>query len=119
MLHHGQRADGLEVAGDGQDRVVGRVVRGKEVAHVIQRGGREVRHGADGRVVIRVTGGVHGRLEALVPGYLSTIPSTVNDMPILYGLTKQSYTLEFSYVGPGMNHCSYTPGLDWKCYGFY
>lgn len=58
-------------------------------------------------------------LEALVPAYLSEIPKTVNDMPILYGLTEQSYTLEFSYVGPGMNHCSYTPELHWKCYGFY
>jgi hypothetical protein len=58
-------------------------------------------------------------LEVLVPGYLAAAPITVNDMPILYGLTQGSYALEFSYVGPGMNHCSYTPELKWKCSGFY
>jgi hypothetical protein len=59
------------------------------------------------------------KLEALLPDYLGEAPLTVNDMPILYRLTEQSYTLEFSFVGPGMNHCSYTPEAKWDCYGFY
>lgn len=64
-------------------------------------------------------GGYPNNLEALVPDYLEAVSLSVNDMPILYGLKEQSYTLEFSYVGPGMNHCSYSPELEWDCYGFY
>jgi hypothetical protein len=64
-------------------------------------------------------GGYPESLEALVPAYLAEVPLNVNEMPVLYGLTEQSYTLEFSYVGPGMNHCSYTPEAEWDCYGFY
>ena len=58
-------------------------------------------------------------LEELVPAYLTSLPTEVNDMEIIYRLDGESYSLEFSYAGPGMNHCSYTPEKGWKCYGFY
>jgi hypothetical protein len=58
-------------------------------------------------------------LAALVPGYLAEVPAAVNDWPIEYRLTDESYSLEFSYTGPGMNHCSYTPAGGWDCYGYY
>ena len=51
-----------------EDRVVGRVVRGEELAHVVEGGGVEVRHGADRRVVVRVALRVDELLELLVPG---------------------------------------------------
>ena len=58
-------------------------------------------------------------LAALVPGYLASLPGDVNGYPIEYRLTDVSYSLEFSYTGPGMNHCSYTPEGGWDCYGYY
>ena len=66
-LDHGECLVRLEVAGDGQDRVVRRVVGGEELADVLERCGREVLHRADRRVVIRVRLGVDERLHLLVP----------------------------------------------------
>jgi hypothetical protein len=58
-------------------------------------------------------------LDALSPDYLEDIPETVNDLPINYQQEGASYTLSFSYEGPGMNRCSYTPEENWDCFGYY
>ena len=58
-------------------------------------------------------------LDALVPAELPAVPAEVNSYPITYHAADDGYTLEFSYTGPGMNHCTYTPATQWKCYGFY
>lgn len=58
-------------------------------------------------------------LGALSPAYLGEIPAQVNEMEIIYRLTERSYSLEFSYAGPGMNHCAYTPEAGWDCMGFW
>ncbi len=56
-------------------------------------------------------------LTALVPDYLNSIPSQVNDQPITYSKTAASFTLTFGYVGPGMNICTYAPERGWRCSG--
>ncbi len=58
-------------------------------------------------------------LDGLVPEYLADVPAAVNEWPIEYSLTDDSYRLAFSYTGPGMNHCTYTPEAGWDCYGYY
>lgn len=58
-------------------------------------------------------------LEELLPNYLSEIPTEVNDEPISYAITDESYSLAFHYIGPGMNTCAYTPENKWKCSGAY
>jgi len=58
-------------------------------------------------------------LDAPVPDDLAAIPAAVNGYPITYQAASGSYTLEFSYTGPGMNHCIYTPATLWKCGGYY
>ncbi len=52
-------------------------------------------------------------LAALVPDYIKEIPS------IGYRKKDPSYELEFSYEGPGVNRCVYTPEKDWNCSGHY
>lgn len=64
-------------------------------------------------------GGYPETLDALSPAYLEEIPQEANGFPIEYERTAGSYTLEFSYLGPGMNHCTYTPEAGWDCYGYY
>jgi len=58
-------------------------------------------------------------LAALVPEDLATVPAAVNGYPIDYQAAAGSYSLAFSYAGPGMNHCTYTPATQWKCFGYY
>jgi hypothetical protein len=58
-------------------------------------------------------------LDALVPDYLGDVAQAANEWPIEYRLTDTSYSLSFSYTGPGMNHCTYTPEAGWYCYGYY
>ena len=58
-------------------------------------------------------------LAALAPDELSALPGEVNGYPLGYQAKAGSYSLDFSYAGPGMNHCTYTPETQWKCYGFY
>ena len=58
-------------------------------------------------------------LARLVPEQLSALPGEVNGYPIGYQAQNNSYILDFSYTGPGMNHCTYTPETKWKCYGYY
>ena len=57
-------------------------------------------------------------LQELVPDYILEIPESVNDAPITYEKTDESYALSFSYIGPGMNYCTYSP-FEWKCSGAY
>jgi hypothetical protein len=39
--------------------------------------------------------------------------------PLTYRRVSDSYELSFSYVGPGMNTCTYSPAVGWKCSGYY
>ncbi|MBM3124446.1 MAG: hypothetical protein FJZ87_05140 [Chloroflexi bacterium] len=57
-------------------------------------------------------------LQELVPEYLAEVPDSVNDAPITYSKTEESYALSFSYIGPGLNYCTYSPS-EWKCSGAY
>jgi hypothetical protein len=65
------------------------------------------------------TGEYPESLEELVPNYLSAIPTEVNDQPITYQKTEESFSLIFRYIGPGMNTCTYTPEEKWQCSGAY
>lgn len=58
-------------------------------------------------------------LAELVPDYLSIIPTEVNDEPISYSKTGESYSLQFHYIGPGTNTCTYTSEDQWHCSGAY
>ncbi len=58
-------------------------------------------------------------LEELVPDYLPETPTEVNDQPINYTKSDESFSLSFHYIGPGMNTCTYTPRNKWKCSGAY
>ncbi len=57
-------------------------------------------------------------LAALVPEELSAPPGAVNGYPLEYQAQAGSYRLDFSYTGPGMNHCSYTRETKWHCTGY-
>jgi hypothetical protein len=58
-------------------------------------------------------------LKELVPGYVDSIPEEVNGLAIEYKPTPTSYSLRFSYEGPGMNTCVYTPETGWSCSGYF
>ena len=58
-------------------------------------------------------------LAELVPAYIAEIPTEVNQEPITYSKTGESYSLSFYYTGPGMNACTYTPEDRWDCSGAY
>ncbi len=68
LLDPGDGLLGVDVADDGQDGVVGRVVRAEERAGVFEGGRVEVGHGADRRVVVRVAVGEGERGELLEGG---------------------------------------------------
>ena len=65
------------------------------------------------------TGAYPDDLQGLDPAYLTSIPAEVNDHPIRYQKTETAYTLSFQYIGPGMNVCTYSPDMKWKCSGAY
>ncbi len=54
LLHELQRLRAVEVADDGQRRVLGHVVGPVELAHVLDRRRLEIGHAADGRVLVRM-----------------------------------------------------------------
>ena len=58
-------------------------------------------------------------LAELVPDFIASVPAEVNDEPISYSKTGESYSLAFHYIGPGMNTCTYTPKDKWHCSGAY
>ena len=65
------------------------------------------------------TGTYPESLDELVPGYLPSVPTEVNDESIQYTKTSESYSLAFHYIGPGMNTCTFTPETKWQCSGAY
>lgn len=58
-------------------------------------------------------------LDELLPDYLSSVPTEVNNEPIYYKKVDRSFTLSFHYIGPGTNTCTYTPEDKWHCSGAY
>ena len=58
-------------------------------------------------------------LYALVPAYLPSFETKVNDYPIRYEQSTKSFKLRFSYEGPGMNNCDFTPEIHWHCEGHF
>lgn len=58
-------------------------------------------------------------LAELTPDYLAAIPTEVNNEPISYMKTEESFSLSFYYIGPGMNICTFTPEEQWQCSGAY
>ena len=67
LLDERARLRGIEVAGDGEHGVVGRVPRREELGHVVERRGVEVLHRADERVVEGMVRRVAERGELLPP----------------------------------------------------
>lgn len=65
------------------------------------------------------TGDYPESLTELVPKYLAAIPTEVNNQPISYTKTEESFSLSFYYIGPGMNACTFTPEEQWQCSGAY
>jgi hypothetical protein len=59
------------------------------------------------------------KLAHLAPDYLADVPTKVNDEMINYSNEGTSYKLSFSYIGPGINNCVYTPEDKWSCVGYY
>lgn len=58
-------------------------------------------------------------LQELVPTYINSYETKVNDYPIRYEPSASSFKLRFSYEGPGMNNCDYTPDNRWHCEGHF
>jgi len=58
-------------------------------------------------------------LTELVPKYISEVPTEVNNEPISYTKTDESFSLSFHYVGPGTNTCTFTPKDKWHCSGAF
>jgi hypothetical protein len=57
-------------------------------------------------------------LEALVPDYLAGVPA-LGGYPLKYQRAGEGYELQFSYTGPGVNRCTYTPESKWRCSGYF
>jgi hypothetical protein len=58
-------------------------------------------------------------LDELVSDHLATVPAGVNGERIIYTKQDETYTLSFSYSGPGNNVCVYAPEHGWRCSGVY
>jgi hypothetical protein len=63
-------------------------------------------------------------LGSLVPSYLSAgaLSATRIDPngTLSYARDTSGYTLRFEYHGPGVNHCTYGPGVrEWSCSGYF
>ena|SRR5947209_5823396 len=58
-----------------------------------------------------------GRVQPInAPGFNATI----REEEFVYRRHADTYTLEFSYTGPGMNHCTYdSQTRTWHCHGYY
>ncbi len=87
----GQCRIAVEVAGDGQDRVVRRVIGREEAAHVVERGGRQVLHRPDRRVVVRVPDRPDELLHPLLGGAVRLVvdrqaPLVLHDVPLVVEL---------------------------------
>jgi hypothetical protein len=58
-------------------------------------------------------------LDDLVPAWLAVLPPEMKSLEITYARDGASYIIKFSYTGPGINHCNYTPEAGWHCSGYY
>ncbi len=60
-------------------------------------------------------------LEELAPELIAGVPTSVPGEEIWYETTEASYRLNFTYLGPGMNICTFSPEIspEWKCSGAY
>ena len=60
-------------------------------------------------------------LSELTPKYLDKIPEQVTEHRLNYSWREDSYSLTFNYSGGGVGvgRCSYSPGTEWHCGGFY
>lgn len=70
------------------------------------------------------SGSYPGTLAELVPQYLtgSALRAPENSPlghPFRYDVDSGRYELSVSYVGPGMNTCSFRPDTKWRCGGFF
>ncbi len=91
--------------------------KGRDAEQGYERGGLII---AALESVRRETGAYPAALEELVPSYLEVLPLDPEGEPFGYHLTEQGYELDFQYVGPGINHCVYTPrAAEWWCEGAY
>ena len=72
-LDHGAGFIAVEIARDGEYRVVGRVVRREEVRDVVEAGRIEIGHGTDERMMKRVANGKGQGGESLPPGAVRLI----------------------------------------------
>jgi hypothetical protein len=70
-----------------------------------------------------IHGGYPETLEELVPDFLDSLPRESNKDGVILAYTRSAsakdYLISFSYVGPGMNSCTYSPAVRWKCSGYY
>jgi len=58
-------------------------------------------------------------LNQLTPKYLDHLPDLSNHK-LSYINNENSYELRFTYYGPGVNDCVYTPEhSSWKCNGYF
>jgi hypothetical protein len=67
----------------------------------------------------KVNGNYPDSIEVLIPDYLDKVPPEVNGDPIIFILQGDTYTLSFSYSGPGNKICIYAPEDGWHCSGVY
>src|SRR5207244_6954406 len=108
-LDHLHRPVRIEIAGDGQDRVVWTVEGLKELADVVQGGSPQVLHRSDHRVVIGVGLGVDQALQLLLPGPVRLVV----DRPATLVLHYVSLVVEL-LVGHGGNQTGHAVGLEPK-----
>jgi hypothetical protein len=60
------------------------------------------------------------KLAELVPVYVRSLPPETNNIALFnYTRKGETYNLDFSYSGPGINWCVYHPGGKWSCGGAY
>ena len=73
------------------------------------------------KIYKEANGGYPRELEELVPQTIAEVPSTADGGDIWYEKTEAGYRLYFTYLGPGMNICTFSPetGNEWKCSGAY
>ena len=75
------------------------------------------------------TGGYPKSLDVLVPKYLAELPKDfsademidgiASDKGLGYRKTDKSYEIGFTYYGPGINRCTYTPESGWTAFRYY
>jgi hypothetical protein len=95
-------------------------------------GAKAERGYARGKIVIaaidsfqRARGDWPDSLPELLPDFADSsalvVPSAPQERyPFEFGHEGDGYRLTFTYVGPGMNHCTYASDTkNWDCHGYY